>query len=117
MRLCSPPSGRRFTAAHAAAFMVAIALIGGPLPARADGQLAADKGCLGCHSNRTPKKNVATFAQLAERYAPLKAQPDALRDRAEKLRTGAIADHVNAHERLSAEESARLVQWLADGAP
>jgi methyl-accepting chemotaxis protein len=36
---------------------------------------------------------------------------------AEKLRTGAIADHVNAHERLSAEDSARLVQWLADGAP
>jgi len=86
-------------------------------PARADGQLAADKGCLSCHSNRTPKKNVATFAQLAERYAPLKTQPAALRDRAEKLRTGAIADHVNAHERLSAEDSARLVQWLADGAP
>jgi len=113
MRLCSVPSGRPALAALVAAF----ALLGGPAPARADGQLAADKGCLSCHSNRTPKKNVATFAQLAERYAPLKTQPAALRDRAEKLRTGAIADHVNAHERLSAEDSARLVQWLADGAP
>lgn len=107
------PSGRRCLAALVAAFV----MLGGHQPARADGQLAADKGCLSCHSNRTPKKNVPTFAQLAERYAPLKAQPDALRDRAEQLRTGAIADHVNAHERLSAEESARLVQWLADGAP
>ena len=113
MRLCSVPSGRPALAA----LVAAIALLGSPLPARADGQLAADKGCLSCHSSRTPKKNVATFAQLAERYAPLKARPDALRDRAEQLRSGAIADHVNAHERLSAEESARLVQWLADGAP
>lgn len=113
MPLTRRPSGRTALAA----LVAAVVMLSGSLPARADAQLAADKGCLGCHSNRTPKKNVATFAQLAERYAPLKAQPDALRDRAEKLRTGAIADHVNAHERLSAEDSARLVQWLADGAP
>lgn len=100
-----------------AALVAAFALLGGAPPSRADGQLAADKGCLSCHSKRTPKKNVATFAQLAERYALLRSQPGALQDRAEKLRTGAIADHVNAHERLSAEDSARLVQWLADGAP
>ena len=65
----------------------------------------------------TPKRNVASFGQLALRYAPLRDQPAALAERAEKLRSGAIADHVNAHERLSAEDSARLVRWLADGAP
>lgn len=85
--------------------------------AESGAQRATDKGCVNCHSNLTPKKKAPTFKQLAADYAPLRDRPDALRERAEKLRSGSIFGHIDAHERLSAEEAAQLVRWLADGAP
>lgn len=92
------------------------ALLAAP-PAAASAQLASDKGCVNCHSNLTPKKKAPTFKQLAAQYGPLRGRPDALRERAEKLRSGSIFGHVDAHERLSAEDAEQLVRWLADGAP
>jgi hypothetical protein len=70
-----------------------------------------------CHSNLTPKKKAPTFKRLAADYAPLRDRPEALNERAEKLRSGSIFGHIDAHERLSVEEAAQLVRWLADGAP
>jgi cytochrome c len=80
-------------------------------------QLASDKGCVNCHSNLTPRKKAPTFKQLAAAYAPLRDRAEALRERAERLRSGSIFGHIDAHERLTAEEAAQLVRWLADGAP
>lgn len=102
-----------------AAFVPALLATSMLLPARpatASAQLASDKGCVNCHSNLTPKKKAPTFNQLAAKYAPLRDHPAALSERAEKLRSGSIFGHVDAHERLSADEAAQLVRWLADGA-
>jgi cytochrome c len=85
--------------------------------AESGAQLATDKGCINCHSNLTPKKKAPTFKQLAADYAPLRDRPDALHERAEKLRSGSIFGHIDAHERLSADDAQQLVRWLADGAP
>ena len=40
-----------------------------------------------------------------------------MRKLADKLREGSLFGHIAAHERLSAEDAERLVQWLVDGAP
>jgi cytochrome c len=85
--------------------------------AESGAQLATDKGCVNCHSNLAPKKKAPTFKRLAADYAALRDRPEALRERAEKLRSGSIFGHIDAHERLSTDEAAQLVRWLADGAP
>jgi cytochrome c len=101
--------------------LVLLLLVAGLLPAaraaQTGAQLATDKGCVNCHSNLAPKKKAPTFKQLAADYAPLRERPDVLRERAEKLRSGSIFGHIDAHERLSAEDAQQLVRWLADGAP
>ncbi len=97
--------------------LLAASLLPPACAAQASAQLASDKGCANCHNNLTPKKKAPTFKQLAADYAPLRNRPQTLRERAEKLRSGSIFGHIDAHERLSAEEAAQLVHWLADGAP
>lgn len=97
--------------------LFAASLLPAPRAAQANAQLASDKGCVNCHSNLTPKKKAPTFKQLAADYAPLRDRPEALRERVEKLRSGSIFGHIDAHERLSVEDAQRLVRWLADGAP
>ncbi|WP_119291881.1 c-type cytochrome [Azohydromonas sediminis] len=84
--------------------------------AHADAQLAADKGCYNCHGT-PPKKNAPTFAQLAADYAKYRGDDGAVRQLADKLRSGSIFGHIDAHERLSATDAERLVRWIVDGAP
>jgi len=97
--------------------LLAASLLPAARAAASGARLATDKGCVNCHSNLTPKKKAPTFKQLAADHAPLRDRPDALRERAEKLRSGSIFGHIDAHERLSAEDAQQLVRWLADGAP
>ena len=84
--------------------------------AQASSQLAFDKGCYNCHGN-PPKKKAPTFAKLAEDYAKQHSQPGADSQLAEKLRNGSIFSHIDAHERLDADDAQKLVHWLMDGAP
>lgn len=86
------------------------------LPALASMNLALDKGCLSCHGT-PPRGKAPTFAQLADRYAPLKGQEDQVAAKIEHLREHHLFGGVPAHERLSAEEAGRFVRWLVDGGP
>lgn len=98
---------------------MAALVLAGWLPAGsgwADQQLAADKGCYGCHGE-PPKKGAPTFAQLAQRYVKHQTNAARLHELADKLREGSIFGHVNAHERLDHETAERLVTWIAAGAP
>jgi len=95
--------------------LVAMALPVPALSAQADMQLAFDKGCRNCHGD-PPKKKAPTFAQLAADYAKVREDLAAQARLADKLRTGSIFGHIDAHERLSADDAARLVRWIAEGA-
>jgi cytochrome c len=95
--------------------LVAAALALVAMPAQADMQLAFDKGCFNSHGD-PPKKKAPTFAQLAADYAKHRDDAAAQARLCERLRTGSIFGHIDAHERLSAEDAARLVRWIADGA-
>lgn len=86
------------------------------LSAQADMQLAYDRGCYNCHGD-PPKKKAPTFAKLAADYARYRDDAGEQARLAEKLRTGSIFGHIDAHERLSADDAARLVRWIAQGAP
>lgn len=98
------------------AALVAMMLALPAMSAHADMQLAFDKGCYNCHGD-PPKKKAPTFAQLAADYAKHRDDPAAQARLCDKLRTGSIFGHIDAHERLSADDSARLVRWIAEGAP
>jgi cytochrome c len=87
----------------------------GATPAQTGRQLAADKGCFNCHGE-PPKRDAPRFAELAAGYAGVRGDDAALARLADRLRRGSIFGHVDAHERLSADEAARLVRWIADGA-
>lgn len=81
--------------------------------ARADAAMALDKGCLSCHGD-PPRGKAPTMAALAQRYAPLSA--DELAKKAEKLCEHRLLGGITAHEKLTPEESLRLVRWIAAGA-
>ena len=100
--------------------VVAVLLLAGALaapgPARASSALAGEKGCLSCHGT-PPRRNTPSIADLARDYEKYRGQAGAVRKLADKLREGSLFGHIAAHERLSAEDAERLVQWLVDGAP
>ncbi|MFN3612378.1 hypothetical protein [Tepidimonas sp.] len=81
--------------------------------ARADAAMALDKGCLSCHGD-PPRAKAPTMAALAQRYAPLNA--DELAQKAERLCEHRLLGGIAAHEKLTPEESLRLVRWIAAGA-
>jgi len=95
---------------------IALGLALTSLPALASMNLALDKGCLSCHGT-PPRSKAPTFAQLAERYVPLKGQENQIEGKIEHLREHHLFGGVPAHERLSAEEAGRFVRWLVDGCP
>lgn len=95
---------------------MAIAIAGPAVAAHADMQLASGKGCYNCHGT-PPRKKAPTFAQLAADYAKYRGDEGAVRQLADKLRSGSIFGHIDAHERLSAADAERLVRWIVDGAP
>jgi cytochrome c len=83
--------------------------------ARADSQLAFDKGCYNCHSG-APKAGAPSFAELAARYAKQRGGPGFEQAVAQRLRGGSMFGHIAAHEQLSQDDAERLVRWLAAGA-
>ena len=87
-----------------------------PGPVQASSALAVEKGCLSCHGT-PPRRNTPSIAELARDYEKYRGQAGAVRKLADKLREGSLFGHIAAHERLSAEDAERLVQWLVDGAP
>lgn len=87
-----------------------------PAAAQTGAQLASDKGCYNCHGD-PPKKKTPSFATLAKDYAQYQGQPDKEAALAEQLRTGSFFGHVDAHERLSAEDARALVRWIVSGSP
>lgn len=99
----------------APALLTVVALVLAMPQSQASVQLAFDKGCYNCHGN-PPKKNVPPFAKVAEQYGKYRSQPEVEHRLAEKLRTGSIFGHVDAHERLSHDDAEQLVRWLIGGA-
>lgn len=81
----------------------------------ADAQLAFDKGCYNCHGD-APRRNGPAFAELAPRYAALRADAAKLNERADQLRQPSFLGRVGAHERLDHRTAVRLVTWIAHGA-
>lgn len=106
-----PRAVRRWRALRAAA--LAAAWLGAVGSAHADAALALDKGCFSCHGE-PPRGKAPTLAALAQRYAGLSAAE--LASKAEKLCEHRLLGGIAAHEKLTPEESLRLVRWIAAGA-
>lgn len=79
-------------------------------------QMAAERGCYNCHGE-PPRRGVRTFAQIAAGYARASNRPAALKEAIDRMHHGSLFTHVAAHERLSEEDAATLVQWLFQGVP
>lgn len=115
------PLQRHLPATSAPLFVAAALLMALPATAQtssppAGAQLASDKGCYNCHGT-PPKKNTPTFTSLAKDYAQYQSQPDKAEALADKLRAGPFFGHIDAHERLSAEDALALVRWIISGSP
>jgi len=87
-----------------------------PAPAFASPSLASDLGCYNCHGS-PPRGKSPSFSQLAARYSAQRGDDAALARSAEHLRAGSMLSPIEAHRRLSADDAARLVRWISEGAP
>ena len=96
--------------------LAAAAPVSSPAATTSGAQLASDKGCYNCHGN-PPKKKTPSFTALAKDYAQYQGLPDKEAALADKLRAGSFFGHVDAHERLSAEDALALVRWIISGSP
>ncbi len=77
-------------------------------------QMAADKGCYNCHGE-PPRRGVRSFTEIAKAYQAYVNQPSAEKQAVDRMHHGSLFSHVAAHERLSDDEAAALVRWLAEG--
>jgi cytochrome c len=116
----APRAVRRLLAAGCTGLGLGLALgpasAGAADPARADErQLAFDKGCYNCHGE-PPRRQAPTFAQLAAASARWRDDAAAQARLADRLRSGGLLGHIDAHERLTPDEALRLVRWIAEGA-
>lgn len=113
--MTSPLNGPQPIRHLSAVLSVALALVGtsGAPDAHADTALAVEKGCLSCHGD-PPRGKVLTLAVLAQRYAGL--GDEELARQAECLCEHRLFGGIAAHERLTPQESLRLVRWIAAGA-
>ena len=84
-------------------------------PASASQQLATDMGCYNCHGSPA-LKTAPSMASLAEHAAQARGDDEALKKRAQKLRSGSMLHPIAVHERLSPEAAELLVRWLSEGA-
>ncbi|MDD2918989.1 hypothetical protein [Rhodoferax sp.] len=89
----------------------ALALTGA---AHASPQLAIDHGCYSCHG-AYPRGEAPNFESLASKLGKYRGDADAVAKFVTKYRTGEPLEHIDAHERLSAETATTLVHWLAEG--
>lgn len=96
---------------------LSLAMLGGvvPAPAFASPSLASDLGCYNCHGS-PPRGKSPSFPQLAARYSAQRGDDAALARSVEHLRAGSMLGAIEAHRRLSADDAARLVRWISEGA-
>lgn len=88
-------------------------------PARADAQLAADKGCVKCHRvTATGAPSAApTLEELVRHFESKRDRPGIEERLATKLRTDHEVAGITVHDTLSPESARRLARWLLAGAP
>jgi cytochrome c551/c552 len=82
--------------------------------ANANRELASSNGCMGCHADT--KFDGPPWPELARKYKKFQGQPDAAQIEGEQLRRGGFFKKVKAHQKLSPEMAAELMQWIIDGA-
>jgi cytochrome c len=92
-----------------------LAFFGFPVAARADAQLALEKGCYSCHG-ANPRGEAPPWQRLSARLARLKGDEAAEKAFVEKFGNGKVMERVEAHERISAQSAAVLVRWVVEGA-
>ncbi len=97
-----------------AAWVLALGL-GMASGAQANLAMATQYGCTNCHGAQ-PRGEAPGFERLAGKLAKYKGDDAALVQKVAKYRTGAPLEHIDAHERISAETATALLRWLADGA-
>lgn len=86
-----------------------------PMVARANAQLALEKGCYSCHG-ANPRGEAPPWQRLAGRLARLKGDEAAEKAFVEKFGELKLLERVEAHERISAQSAAVLVHWVVEGA-
>ncbi|TXL64148.1 hypothetical protein [Zeimonas arvi] len=125
-----PPADRRAVARPARARRVALpaltaCLLGlglAPIPVPAEdlpagAALAVEMGCHNCHRPGSRHADAPTFEHLARELAKHRGDPQAAARLGVELRKGEpFHPRVVAHEQLSPETAAKLMQWLVDGA-
>lgn len=85
------------------------------LPAQASWPLASDKGCTNCHG-AFRRGDAPSFERLSAKLAQFKGDPGAEQRFVAEYQAGEMFNHVDAHERLSAESAKALIHWLVEGA-
>lgn len=86
-------------------------------PAKADSQLATEKGCMNCHGTAAAaRKHMPSFTQLAAEQARYQSQVGADQKLADKLREHKLFGGISAHETLSPESALALARWVIGGA-
>lgn len=84
-------------------------------PAQASWQLASDKGCTNCHG-AFRRGDAPSFERLSAKLAKLKGDLAAEQRFVAEYQAGEMFNHVDTHERLSAESAKALIHWLVEGA-
>jgi len=87
----------------------------GAQTAMAGSELATSKGCYSCHGAYL-RGDAPAFERLSRRLARLKGDAAAEQKFVGSYRAGEFLQHIDAHERLTAESAAALIHWLVEGA-
>lgn len=93
-----------------------------PTPALAENlpegaALAVEMGCYNCHRSGSRHADAPTFEHLARELAKHRGDAQAAARLGDELRKGEpFHARIVAHEQLSPETAAKLMQWLVDGA-
>ena len=95
--------------------VVFLAALGAPLASHASWQRAVDMGCYNCHGDH-PRGKAPRFERLAARLAGRARDAAAEQRLFDEFRHGEWLEHVDAHERVSAETARTLIRWLLEGA-
>jgi len=127
-RAVARPVRARPVRAHRIALLALTAWLSGPglalssTPALAEdlpegAALAVEMGCYNCHRAGSRHADAPTFEHLARELAKHRGDAQAAARLGDELRKGEpFHPRVVAHEQLSPETAAKLMQWLVDGA-
>ena len=89
--------------------------IGWPLAVQGSPQLVIDKGCYNCHGSYL-RSDAPSIERLSRKLSKFKGDPVAEQKFVDKYRAGEMFQHIDVHERLSAESAKVLIHWLVEGA-